>query len=449
MSNTVPEERDFPRLQKAAFALMLFLCVFIPLRSPLAELTTSAVKAIPDVLIAALLLGYLAATRLRIRWLPQDGLFAGFLLIALVSTCAVNGYSIMRFIYQLRSIGLCYILYFVLRDVTLTQRQLVRIVQTLQGMAFVLLIFGAIEKVSFKLIAFSYDTAASIYSPDNYARVYSLFYNPNTYGTFLVFVLFLSVIKHRYWGSKTSPWIYAMLIAQLYLSMSRSSILILMLGLVLLVVLECKDGRLKQCVKDYAKNVVACVLCTVLLSGALSAGNQWFYNRYLTETDGKYALLLKSMEFSMKDRFGELGQSYMYDNASNLRIFFFQTGLKVWQDNPVVGTGFGTFGTSASLHYGSPLYEQYGLEENFYADDEYITILVETGVLGAVLFGLFLISILIYYRKNPVKLFFCVMFGWFGIFFNIFEIQIASMLFWSTLAMDDRLFRLPDPTTGE
>ncbi len=434
------EPNPYPRLQKAAFLLMLFLCVFIPLRSPLADLTTSAIKAIPDILIVLLFLWFLIESKLHIQLLPQDLLFAGFAIVALVSTCMVHDYSILRFVYQLRSIALMYVFYFVLRQVPLTRKQQITVVKVLQFMAVILLVFAVIEKVSFKLIAFSFDVAASIYSPDNYARVYSLFYNPNTYGTFLVFVFFLSVVKHRYWQDKTPSLVYGLLVAQLYLSMSRSSVLILLLALILLLLLDWREKRLRGNLKRYGKNVLVCVLCTILLSTVLSFGNRWFYQQYLTEDNSKYALILKSMEYSMSDRLGELGQAYMYDTDTNLRIFFVETGLTIWKEYPILGTGFGTYGTSAGLHYGSPLYQQYGLADNFYADDEYITILVETGVMGTIVFVGFLLSILYCYRKNPIKLFFCVAFGWFGIFFNIFEIQIAAMLFWTSLAIDDRLF---------
>lgn len=178
---------------------------------------------------------------MHLRLLPQDWLFAGFAVVALISTCVVGGFGIGRYVYQLRSIALMYVLYFILRQVRLNKKQMITVVTTLQAMAIVLLVFAVIEKISFKLIAFSYDVAAGIYSPDNYARVYSLFYNPNTYGTFLVFVLFLSVVKQRYWGHKTPAVMYGILIVQLYLSMSRSSILILILGLLLLVVLDWKQ----------------------------------------------------------------------------------------------------------------------------------------------------------------------------------------------------------------
>ena len=45
------EPQQLPqKLLQAGFALLLFLCLFIPFRTPLADLTVSAVKAIPDVL---------------------------------------------------------------------------------------------------------------------------------------------------------------------------------------------------------------------------------------------------------------------------------------------------------------------------------------------------------------------------------------------------------------
>ena len=74
-----------PRLRQAAWFVVLFLCVFLPIRSPLADATTAAVKAIPDVLIVLLLLWYLEERRLRLDLLPQDLFFLGFLLTALVS----------------------------------------------------------------------------------------------------------------------------------------------------------------------------------------------------------------------------------------------------------------------------------------------------------------------------------------------------------------------------
>lgn len=428
------------KLRCAAYYLVLFLCVFLPVRSPIADVTTAAVKAVPDVLIVLLLLWYLAERRC-LELLPQDLFFLGFLLTAFVSTCLVNHYTVFRYVYQVRSIGVMYILYYVLRDVKLTREQLIRVVQTLQGMAAVLLVFGCIEKVSMKTAAFSWDVALSIYAPDNYARVYSLFYNPNTFGAFLAFTLFLSAAKSRFWNDRTPVWVYAVLVTGLYMSMSRSSAMIAVLGLLILLAFDLKAHTLKKNALRYVRTAVVCVLCAVVISTAATAAGDRYYDEVLSQNPDYAWLVEMKTGLSMKDRFGELGESYMYSGVKNLRIFFFQTGLRVYRDYPVIGTGFGTFGTSASLNYGSPLYETYGLMDGFYADDQYITILVETGTIGTILFAGFLLSILWRYRRSPFQLFCCVAFGWFGIFFTIFEIQIAAMLFWLCLSIDEPLLR--------
>lgn len=428
------------KLRCAAYYLVLFLCVFLPVRSPIADVTTAVVKAVPDVLIVLLLLWYLAERRC-LELLPQDLFFLGFLLTAFVSTCLVNHYTVFRYVYQVRSIGVMYILYYVLRDVKLTREQLIRVVQTLQGMAAVLLVFGCIEKVSMKTAAFSWDVALSIYAPDNYARVYSLFYNPNTFGAFLAFTLFLSAAKSRFWNDRTPVWVYAVLVTGLYMSMSRSSAMIAVLGLLILLAFDLKAHTLKKNALRYVRTAVVCVLCAVVISTAATAAGDRYYDEVLSQNPDYAWLVEMKTGLSMKDRFGELGEAYMYSGVKNLRIFFFQTGLRVYRDYPVIGTGFGTFGTSASLNYGSPLYETYGLMDGFYADDQYITILVETGTIGTILFAGFLLSILWRYRRSPFQLFCCVAFGWFGIFFTIFEIQIAAMLFWLCLSIDEPLLR--------
>ena len=428
------------KLRCAAYYLVLFLCVFLPVRSPIADVTTAVVKAVPDVLIVLLLLWYLAERRC-LELLPQDLFFLGFLLTAFVSTCLVNHYTVFRYVYQVRSIGVMYILYYVLRDVKLTREQLIRVVQTLQGMAAVLLVFGCIEKVSMKTAAFSWDVALSIYAPDNYARVYSLFYNPNTFGAFLAFTLFLSAAKSRFWNDRTPVWVYAVLVTGLYMSMSRSSAMIAVLGLLILLAFDLKAHTLKKNALRYVRTAVVCVLCAVVISTAATAAGDRYYDKVLSNNPDYAWLVEMKTGLSMKDRFGELGEAYMYSGVKNLRIFFFQTGLRVYRDYPVIGTGFGTFGTSASLNYGSPLYETYGLMDGFYADDQYITILVETGTIGTILFAGFLLSILWRYRRSPFQLFCCVAFGWFGIFFTIFEIQIAAMLFWLCLSIDEPLLR--------
>ena len=120
------------KLRKAGFLLVLFLCLFIPFRTPLADLTVSAVKAIPDALILCLAGWYAVTVKFRFRFTLHDVLFLAFLAVGLISTAVVNGNSVGLFVYQTRSIGIYYILYFIIRNFGFGQRELIRMTRTLQ-----------------------------------------------------------------------------------------------------------------------------------------------------------------------------------------------------------------------------------------------------------------------------------------------------------------------------
>ena len=87
------------KLRQAGFLLVLFLCLFIPFRTPLSDLTVSAVKAIPDVLILFLAGWYAVAVKFRFRFTLHDLLFLAFLAVGLVSTVLVNGNGVGLVVY--------------------------------------------------------------------------------------------------------------------------------------------------------------------------------------------------------------------------------------------------------------------------------------------------------------------------------------------------------------
>ena len=131
------EPQQLPkRLKQAAMALLIFLCVFIPFRLPLADLTFSGIKAIPDLLVLALAVWYAIAVRFRFRFLLHDLLFAAFLLLGSVSAVLVNGNSISLAIYQIRSLGVYYILYFVIRNFGFGRKEFITLTRVLQGVLY-------------------------------------------------------------------------------------------------------------------------------------------------------------------------------------------------------------------------------------------------------------------------------------------------------------------------
>ena len=126
----------------------------------------------------------------------------------------------------------------------------------------------------------------------------------------------------------------------------------------------------------------------------------------------------------------------MKDKAYNGRLYSVTMALTLLKDHPIFGVGFGSYGSSSSLTWIPDVYRDYDISGKFYADNQFACVLAETGAVGFVLFIAFLLAGIWYYRKNLVKFAVCIVIAWFGIFYNILEIQIGAMLLWSLLALD-------------
>lgn len=613
MSLTHSQGRPLPRaLTRAGFALILFLCVFIPFRTPLANATFSGIKAIPDVLILCLLVWYAVAIRFRFRFRLQDFLFLGLEALAFVSTVFVNHLSITLFIYQTRSIGIYYILYFVIRNFGYGKRELELMTGTLQLVSLPLFVLGLIEKISSKTLLFDLSFAATL-ATSNYGRVYSMFYNPNTYGLFLDFAILMSVWCRLRTGRKTPVWMYATLSISLYLTVSRSSMLLL--GAALLVTLiyaarqklvqwkplilrlvivaaavavvsagvnaaadvyydkvaryvqfpvtqptevdpnavvettyitpegeqrtgyiyhdityidpECtqalsrsgsivgkyiltKDGgmllerfyalseaeqqellsadRVLNIVNPADVNRVVCYTpegeeytayryqgvvfldasCTDPLTKSGTIIGKKGYQQHILTKDGTILLeqfqklsqeeqdellsadlvyepgeqytmsgtIGNALNYKPSDRFLNLfkGSQYTYDN--NGRVYSIVNAVRVAMDHPIFGSGYGTFGSAASMTWEPTLYWTYNIKSGFYADNQYTCIMAETGFVGLAIFLAFLFVTLARQRRDLLQFLTACVIGIFGLFYNALEVQMASLLLWTILSFD-------------
>lgn len=526
------EPQQIPqKMKQAAFALLLFLCVFIPFRTPLSDLTVSAVKAIPDVLILCLAVWYAVVIRFRFRFLLHDLFFIGFVALGAVSTVLLNGNSISLVIYQARSIGIYYIFYFIIRNFGFGRKELVTFTRVLQGVSIPLFLLALIEKTTSKTVLFNSTFAANL-DKINFGRTYSMFYNPNTYGLFLVFIIVLSLAIWYMEGKKTPVWFYCTLGAALYMTMSRSSIMILAGVLVALFLLAALGKQVKINWKKFIPSVVCILAVSVLVSNGTLWAAKAYYDakaRYdavqklsdkqkehlttvtYTTPDGKthtgylfyghtymdenctrplniYGSVVhlghadfvltpdggvlkeeydqlsdqekkdietseeapkdafrenlitnkieQSFEVNTGDRFNDMTNDKMQTVAYNGRLYSMVTALKIALDHPILGVGFGSYGSSASLTWTPSVYEEYGIIGRFYADNQFACVLAETGFVGFGVFLAFLLAGMWYYRKNLLKVVACVIIAWFGVFYNILEIQIGAMLLWSLLAMD-------------
>lgn len=444
MKKYVPSER----LKKVSFYILLFFCVFIPFRNPIADLTVSSVKMITDILILGVFIWYSIDIRFRYKFYLQDFFFLAFLLVAFISTVFVNHNGLGTYIYQVRSIGAYYLFYFVIRNFGYGKEHFLTVVKLLQIVNIPLFALGIIEKVTSKTVLFPSSVADGILYPSNFSRIYSMFYNPNTYGLFIMLTLFLTWIARLYFNKKTNIVYYCIFFSALWLTMSRSSIIMVGVISVAFLVFLIYRKRLKELYKTILKSAVIVIAVIVALNFGLNWGANQYYQHFLASSTHDKTSIQNSLDLNFVDRLNEASdQKIVTSSQQDGRLFSLKTSLRVMMDHPIWGAGFGSFGSAASLNRESAIVEQYGLFQGFYSDLEYAKLFAENGILGTALFFAFLISILIKNRKSFFKLFLCFVIGWFGLFFNIFEVQIGAMIFWSMLGFEG-ITSIQEKSTG-
>ena len=117
----------------------------------------------------------------------------------------------------------------------------------------------------------------------------------------------------------------------------------------------------------------------------------------------------------------------------------------IFKDHPIIGTGFDTFGDSATLSYPSPIYDKYHIGDGIhvYSDNQYIQVIAQTGIIGVVLFAFFLLNMLFKIwnsrtnepRLAPVILVILLGIYLSGVYYNIWENDVVDLFFFPMLAV--------------
>lgn len=447
--------------------LLLLLLVFIPFRNVLETLAGTYIKLIPDISVLLLTLFFLVLYKEKITIKIYDICISLFLIIACINTVFIQQIDITIYIFEVRSIIVYYLLFFVIRNFKFSLEYKLFICKLIRYITYALFVLGIIEKLSRKTLLFPKDIAESIIYEDNFARVYSMFFNPNTYGAFLVLSFFIVI----YFDKRALLLYKVVVIVSLLLSMSRSSILLLIFFLfIYLIAIERK--RILENKKKVCGQTLLILLMSLLFYGMCEYATNKIWtmrqdkndeyvadqnvgrelnNEYEEETGIKSNLNEKSAAQENQNTKNSLETTTVYDRIGELktdeiikesrtdgRLFFLKKGFQIFKEYPILGTGFGTYGSAASMNWEPPIYEKYELPYGFYADNEYIKDLVETGLIGVMLFGTFLLSILYDYKSKGFVVVFCIAIFWFGLFYNVFEVQIVAYLLWLLLGMENR-----------
>lgn len=89
---------------------------------------------------------------------------------------------------------------------------------------------------------------------------------------------------------------------------------------------------------------------------------------------------------------------YWLDSSLDGRLWSLNNGIHIWAKYPVFGSGPGTYGGKFALNYSSPVYLQ-GIQNGYVAlyftDNQWLQLLVQTGILGLLLFALFTVNVFV------------------------------------------------------
>lgn len=435
--------------------LLLFLAIFIPFRELIALYAGSFIKFLPDVLVWGELLLVLIKDKFKLNLKLYDYLFIGFIIIGFLS-CLVNSVSLLAFALQVRSIGTMYALFYVIRNINIEKKDYKTITNILMLVNIIIIIFAILEFFTDKTLFFPKIWADNIEFVSNFDRTYSLMNNPNTFGIFTFMVMFLVYFINKDSFSKKFFGYYILSILSILLSASRSTLLVVCLFIVFLIYESIK--------KRSCYNLIWFIILIILSVGIAYSFEKIKVKIEMINTiekpnkkpnenpgepipdpDNKDNIGKPSPGITIIDRIKETTSGTTSANSKiNGRLFIIKKGLVIFKDYPIIGTGFGTFGSAASRMITPDIYSKYGLNTSFYSDNEYIKVVVETGIIGTIIFGLFILSLLydFFKTKSYYKLFIFIVFLFIGMFYNIFEMQVLCyVLYLSFMFLENDYFK--------
>ncbi|QCR31468.1 O-antigen ligase [Lysinibacillus sp. SGAir0095] len=421
------------------FEGLLYLVVYVSVRPFLVEINPG-LKYIGDLITLVLLIKLLISSKFDLKGLLKFKLFEWAFFAFLIFGSIIgymNGVSIGAVLFQVRTFLIMYLIYYFLSRTQLPDKWMVKLAWTAVGLGWLLSLHGIIEKVSIRRWLLPYYWEHTVLSAENMSRIYGLPGNPNSLALILMFsIIAVLFLKNLFKNGEYKTLLNVSLVLFMgifILTFSRGTVIsAVALGIVYIVL--SKNWRLiKQLV---ISGIAAFAFVYFPVIGAVN----------LVQALGVEAP--DGIAGGIGDRFNQtLDEKNIERMASNGRIFYIKKGFEILSDYPVTGAGFGTFGGAATISYGSPIYEEYGIdlsiyfENKIYSDNQYIQIIAETGAIGVLLFAVFLIAMLILFWKKRDTKFGIFMIGlWLstccsGAYYNIWELKVYTLFFFIILGL--------------
>ncbi|MFD1735192.1 O-antigen ligase family protein [Bacillus salitolerans] len=415
---------------------MIILLAYIPLRPILIELNPG-LKLIGDAIIFVALLRVLWSTRKDWKsWFKLNVFEWAFIVYCIFGAVIgfVNNVSPVALVFQLRAFLLLFLLIYIVRRLDITKDDIRKFLWSSFAVAAIICIHGLIEKVSIRTVLLPQTWIDLPLSSTNQIRIYGLIGNPNALGLLMMFMFLITLyLKSFFEKGRTAKVLNIGLVLFFgvwILTYSRGGLIVLTVATLVYLLLS----RNWRFLKKLAIIAVSAILFVVVpaelgvkIAETTDFGQKQRENQTMYDT-------VKGDE-GIKGRFNP--DNIIKFNQNVGRLEFVKKGLEIFKDHPITGTGFATFGDSATQSYLSPIYEDYDIEYvDFYSDNQYIQVIVQTGAIGVILFAIFLLGMLFdMWKRKEQGDFLKVMVGivvasyFAGLVYNIWEEDIFTLYF--------------------
>lgn len=423
---------------------LLILLMYFPTRPFLIEINPD-LKIVGDLIILATFARVVLQLALKREWkkIFQFHLFEwGFFLFCAVGAISayLTGVTIGAIVFQLRAFLITYIVFYVVRRLDITKEDIKRFLWTTFWMAILLCVQGLVEKMSLRTLLMPEKWVQRQLSPNNRTRIYSLINNPNVFAVYLSIAFMLSLYLKTFIQGKMK-WVVnigmLLMLGLITLTYSRGTWIGFVVALVVYFIFS----------RDWRKTgniFVAAVLAIVLVNIPVERATDYFQ----AEGVGNIARTGAPEDGAetpsvQEERIGSsFEKSTLELSKTTGRLFMVNKGFEIFKDNPIIGTGFATFGDSAAKGYSSPIYDDYGIGFDIYTDNQYIQVIAQTGAVGVILFATFLLGMLflLWKKRKDTPLALPLMGALLGVFamgvlYNIWEDKTYTTYFFMMLAV--------------
>lgn len=414
--------------------VIYFLLVFMPFREIIGIYDNIYLKFIPDIIIIGMFLWFSIKNKFRFKLKIYDYFYILFLLVGLLSSI-INNVSLLAVLLHIRTFVTMYLLYYMFRNTNYKIDFYKNCLKVLMIALSILTILGIGEYITSKCFFFPYQWLIGIKYISNLSRMYTLLHSPNTFGYFAVMVIALFIYLYK--DLKNKNWIFLLVLIFLgiILTQSRSSQIALVIVLVYWFVNLIKNKDRKTIIKIFAIFILTFGLYEVCLYANKSFLNSDTYKHFV-EKNGEHFENIQDDPTKPNSRWNILENDEIFYSMKEGRLYNIILGFKIWKTEPIFGTGLATYGTAGSSVVTPKLYKEYNLADDFYSDNQYIAIIVESGLIGTILFLMFIIGMLYEYKRSIYKLMTIFLLLLVCMFYNVFELAVLMTIFYLIITMN-------------